>query len=145
MNVTLVPRSFENRYKTNLGTTYMIKVQEGASSLQQWQIYLKELAECPEKDQVLMFEDLDVLSGYKIRHSTIIQLLFNYFQLLSQSRRDLSFANDRIDKLESLTDELANDLALKEHQLNQMMYHVEESDTLGSWQRQNSWDSNCRF
>jgi len=106
----------------------MIQVQEGASSLQQWQIYLKELAECPEKVQVLMFEDLNVLSGYKIRHSTIIRLLFNY-----------------IEEQESLTDELANDNALKEHQLNQMRYHVEDSDTLGSWHRQNSWDSNCKF
>jgi|GEM_PF-3960078 len=123
----------------------MIQVQEGASSLQQWQIHLKELAECSDKAQALMFEYLDILSGYKIRHSTIIQLLFTYSQLLSQSRRDLSVANDRIDKLESLTDELANDLALKEHQLNQMRYHVEDSDTLGSWQRQNSWDSNCKF
>ncbi|MBD2176900.1 hypothetical protein H6F42_08245 [Pseudanabaena sp. FACHB-1998] len=92
-----------------------------------------------------MFEDLDISSGDKIKHFTTIRLLFNYSQLLSQARRDLSVANDRIDDLESLTDELANELALKEHQLNQMRYHVEESNVLGSWQRKNSWDSNSRF
>jgi hypothetical protein len=76
---------------------------------------------------------------------TDILLIFTLSQLLSQARRDLLIATARIDKLESLTDDMANDLAVKEHQINQMRYHVEESDTLGSWQRQNSWNNNCKF
>ena len=70
------------------------------------------------------------------------QVLLSMIFTLSQV---LLIAIARIDELESLTDELANDLALNEHQLNQMRYHVEESNVLGSWQRKNSWDSNSRF
>lgn len=46
---------------------------------------------------------------------------------------------DHIKELELLTDELANDLALKDHKLNQMQYFVEEADVLGRWQQENSW------
>lgn len=46
---------------------------------------------------------------------------------------------DHIQELELLTDELSNDLALKDHQLNQMKYFVEEADVLGRWQQENSW------
>lgn len=46
---------------------------------------------------------------------------------------------DHIQELEALTDDLANDLALKDHQLNQMKYFVEEADVLGRWQQENSW------
>jgi hypothetical protein len=130
----------------NLGsTTYMRQVQEENNFLQQGQICLKELAEYSEKIKVLLFEDLEILDKCEIKLSTDILLIFALSQLLSQSRRDLLVATARIDKLESLTDEMANDLALKEHQINQMRYHVEESDTLGSWQRQNSWNNNYKF
>jgi hypothetical protein len=47
---------------------------------------------------------------------------------------------DHIQELEMLTDELSNDLALKDYQLNQMKYFVEEADVLGRWQQENSWD-----
>ena len=46
---------------------------------------------------------------------------------------------DHIQELELLTDELSNDLALKDHQLNQMKYFVEEADVLGRWQQENTW------
>lgn len=46
---------------------------------------------------------------------------------------------DHIHELEMLTDELANDLALKDHQLNQIKYFVEEADVLGRWQQDNTW------
>jgi len=128
---------------TNLGSiTYMRQIQEEKSFLQQGQICLKDLAEYSEKiKKVLLFEDLEILDEGKIKPSTDILLIFTLSKLLSQFHRDLLVANARIDKLESLTDELANDLALKEHQLNQMRYHVEESNTLGSWQRRNSWNN----
>ncbi|WP_271252016.1 hypothetical protein [Pseudanabaena sp. Chao 1811] len=127
---------------TNLGSiTYMRQIQEEKSFLQQGQICLKDLAEYSEKIKVLLFEDLEILDEGKIKPSTDILLIFTLSKLLSQFHRDLLVANARIDKLESLTDELANDLALKEHQLNQMRYHVEESNTLGSWQRRNSWNN----
>lgn len=71
-------------------------------------------------------------------YQVLLSMIFTLSQLLL-------IAIARIDELESLTDELANDLALNEHQLNQMRYHVEESNVLGSWQRKNSWDSNSRF
>ena len=71
-------------------------------------------------------------------YQVLLSMIFTLSQLLL-------IAIARIDELESLTDELANDLALNEHQLNQMRYHVEESNVLGSWQRKNSWDSNPRF
>lgn len=46
---------------------------------------------------------------------------------------------DHLKELELLTDELSNDLALKDRQLNQMKYFVEEADVLGRWQQENSW------
>ena len=106
---------------TNIGATiYMIQVQEEKSFFQQWQICLKELAEYSEKIKVLLFEDLEILDKCEIKPSTDIVLISTLFQLLSQSRRDLLVATARIDKLESLTDEMANDLALKDHQLDQI-------------------------
>lgn len=121
---------------TNLGSTiYMKQFQEEKSFLQQGQICLKELAEYSKKIKVLVFEDLVALGDkYEIKPSSDILLIFILSQLLSQARRDLLFANAHIDKLESLTNEMANDLALKDHELDKIKRQYYYSP--------NSYDSN---
>jgi len=78
-------------------------------------------------------------------YQVLLSMIFTLSQLLLIAIARIDERESFIDERESFIDELANDLALKEHQLNQMRYHVEESNVLGSWQRKNSWDSNSRF
>ncbi len=101
------------------------------------------LAECSDDVKVWFFGEIgfEILSGNDIKHSDAMQSLKSVNQSLSQSDVDILVQKyeSRIDELEALTDELSNDLALKDHQLNQMKYFVEEADVLGRWQQENSW------
>lgn len=108
------------------------------------------LSECSDDVKVWFFGEIgyQLLSGQDIKNSDAMASLKQTTDILSQPevKELVASYESQMDKLiqdnerlEALTDELATDLALKDHKLNQMQYFVKEADVLGRWQQENSW------
>ena len=140
--------------KLNWEVSDLLKVVKGGKLEQGTWVHKRALmhvvSECSIDVKIWFFGEVgyQLLDGQDIKNSDAMASLRQTTDILLQPevKELVASYETQIDKLvqdneglELLTDELANDLALKDHQLNQMKYFVEEADVLGRWQQENTW------